>query len=475
MEGKNMEKAASLLTLPVALASCSVTPIQNPDIQEPIPLTEPLPTEETISDIDSSQDTLPQPTIVPELRRQELIHSYPIDAHEEEPIKEERYIISLKDGKISTEEIEDDGIFNEEILDIFNWVEYGMEVKEVKRNLTPKTVEITQPTTILTADLSDNGFVMKGTYSFLEKSTATAGKLEILDEKIITSEEGNSVVLGILPYEGKVKKIQAIIIEATDSDGTKQEYVKEIEDLDEEDTEILEISSEKHSIDEDILKLTRYIYNPEDLTRVKEYIEFNPTIESILSLKEALDEYPGNSKILLPQYLRETKWYQDMVDKVGEELMEKVIQIPTSVSIANQPIQCVAFDKMAKHIYPELNIPDVKTPNKGYAKEIAPYISSYNGQIHTLQLWYDAKQISGPKMPVNTYEPGDVFVTKEGEFGHTGVIVGKYTDNQGEPFLLVADSNRTFNGRIKLFVVDKYNIGSMLGTDYMYIIRSDYS
>ena len=338
MEGKDFEKTASLLTAAVALTSCSTVPIQKPELAEPVPLTEPMPTEGMPSnnpettDTTNAADILPQPTMIPEPTDKEVDFFHQTDAHEDNHIKKSKYVISITDGQISTEEAEDDGVFNEEILDIFNWKESGMKVEEVKRNLLPKTVEITKPTNIFSVDLSDNGFVMKGIYAFLEKSTVTAGTLEILDEKTIISEKGGSVTLGILPHEGKVKQIQAVILEAIDSDGTKEEFVKIVEDSKTAKEPVVEVSTEKHAIDEEILELTSYIYNPEDLTRVEEYIEFNPTIESILSLKEALDEYPGNNKILLPQYLRETEWYQDMVDKVGEELMEKVLNQNTVIA-----------------------------------------------------------------------------------------------------------------------------------------------
>ena len=133
MEGKDFEKTASLLTAAVALTSCSTVPIQKPEMAEPVPLIEPMPTEEMPSNDPETEDTtnaadiLTQPTMIPESMGKEVDFFHQTDAHEDNHIKESKYVISITDGQISTEEAEDDGVFNEEILDIFNWKESGME------------------------------------------------------------------------------------------------------------------------------------------------------------------------------------------------------------------------------------------------------------------------------------------------------------------------------------------------------------
>jgi|GEM_PF-2987067 len=374
-----------------------------------------------------------------------------------------------------TQKKEDGGYFNEEILDIFKWEEKGMKVIDVQREKEMVIAEVIQPTMFYSVDLHENAFVMKKNhYGFFEESLIDKGTIEILEKKLILAQDGSSVVLGILHYEGDATKIGAVILEARDSDGTERYFVSYKQGSEVES--FTPISSKtgtlKHEVIGEIEKIADYIYNPEDLTRVEKYMLDNSVIESVFELKVELDEYSDDNSLLVSEYLKGTNWYESILSKVGEEQIKQIIQIPNTVQIKGQPLQCVAFVKIMAAAYPELNVPDVFTPYQGYAKEIVPHILKPSEEIQTLPLWYGAVEITGSNIPVESYDSGDVFVTIGGEYGHTGVVLAKYKDDLDEWFLIVADSNRTFDGRIRVFVVDKYNINKMFGTEYMFIIRS---
>lgn len=382
------------------------------------------------------------------------------------------YALSLSEEGVVVEEETGDGIFNPEVTDIFQWKDMGFDIQQVERYPAGQSVEVVEPTTMFSVGISDNAFVRKDKWGFLEIATLNSGTIEILDKKTIVSENGGSIVLGILPYEGDVASIQAIILEAVDLDGTHMTFVDYKDDFDLQEAKSTSTSnSEKFSAIDEVGAAVDYIYNPEDLTRVEKYILGDEIIESVLDFKDVIDEYPDDSPMLVSDYIKGTEWYNNMIEKLGEETMAKVANAPNSVRIPGQPVQCVAFNRMMAMAYPELNVPEVIATGTGYAKEIVQYIFKPSSEIRENPLWYGPVQISGSSLPVETYQAGDVFVTIGGDYGHTGVILGKYEDDGGQPFLIVADSNRHFNGRIKVFVVDQYNIGKMFGTDYMFIIR----
>lgn len=361
--------------------------------------------------------------------------------------------------------------FDEEVLDIWKWDERNMETVWVEREEV--VVEVIEPTRLYSVDLSGDGLVKKNLAGYFTESTLASGTLDIVERKKIMADDGSSVVLGILPYDEEAKNVQAVVLEAVDSELQCRNFVTYHEELSAEEYTPLSLSStERHQIVDEVQHFVDYVYDPENLAGVWDIIVDDPTIQSVFDLKEALDDYDDNSGMLVADYLRGTEWYRSMVAKVGEETVNEAIKIPDTVRIQGQPIQCVLFDRMMNRLYPELNIPEVRTGETGYAKEIAQFVFRPSSEIRTIPLWYGPMEITGSNIPIDMYEPGDIFVTIGGTYGHTGVILGKYEDYSGEPFLIVVDSNRAFDGRIKVLLVDKNNIGTILGDDYMFIIRS---
>lgn len=462
MEIGNIEKIGSVATA-VALASCSSMPIQNPEViqevKEPVSLSEPSEEAKKMGNVEQREQFFDEEgfCIPIEINPSTLVHKdFSYDNYQDKVLQEESMFV----------------VFDQEVLDIWKWDEMGMETACVQRR--DEVVEVVEPTLLYSVDLSKSGLIKKNLAGYFRESRITAGTLDIIERRTIKAEDGSSVVLGVLPYEGEAKNIQAVVLEAIDSERVYKDFVDSCDNnlSVEEYTPVSVSSTKEHQILGEVQDFVDYIYNPEDLTRVWEIVKDDPILNSVFDFKEALDGYEDNSGMLVAEYLRSTEWYQNMVAKVGEETMREVVRIPDLVKIPGQPIQCVLFDKMMTKLYPELNIPDVRTPGTGYAKEIPQFILPPSPEIRTLPMWYGPIEITGSNMPIDTYQAGDVFVTIEGEYGHTGVILGKYVDESGEPFLLVADSNRAWDGRIKVLLVDKYNIGTILGPDRRFIIRS---
>ena len=87
--------------------------------------------------------------------------------------------------------------------------------------------------------------------------------------------------------------------------------------------------------------------------------------------------------------------------------------------------------------------------------------------------------VVGKSIPLEDYEPGNLFVRVDGgkmagsgePTGHIGVILGKTLDENGKTVLLVADSNRHNDGKIRIFEVNESNLEEIFGYPNVYILR----
>ena len=137
--------------------------------------------------------------------------------------------------------------------------------------------------------------------------------------------------------------------------------------------------------------------------------------------------------------------------------------------IEGQPLQCVSYVIALHLLYPELGIQNVGGAPVNNAKSlISDKYVSLNGKAST---GFGGLLVAGDKLSLEEYEVGDLFVTRNGNFGHVGAIVGKIVEADGNVLLLVTDSNRLIDGRIRLFMADSHSKDFIFGHNYKYIIR----
>lgn len=223
------------------------------------------------------------------------------------------------------------------------------------------------------------------------------------------------------------------------------------------------------------------IYNIEDISGFDEIIEKSWEFQDVLELQEAVNSYPLDSEVFLSTYLKDSEWYKNHVNEENKEKVDRIIGLSTIARIEGQPLQCVGFVMLASWLYPELNIPYVGSAAVFSARElIPPELTAYkHEEVSGWHTNYGAYALGGP-ISLEEYMPGDLFVRTDGAIiastgkpsGHIGLILGKITKDDGSTVLLVADSNRHNDGRIKIFSVDEYNMEEVFGANQRYIIRS---
>mgnify|MGYP001767144473 FL=1 len=168
-----------------------------------------------------------------------------------------------------------------------------------------------------------------------------------------------------------------------------------------------------------------------------------------------------------------------MVGKNTDDI-NTIIGQSTTVNVEGQPLQCVGFAMLASELYPDLNIPDIGGAPITTARELIPtqLVDNKYGEVTKAYTNYGALALAGP-LQLKDYQAGDLFVTTTGgiskitqkPFGHVGVILAKVVNNDGTTSLIVADSNRHNDGRIKIFEVNEKNLENIFGAEQRYIIR----
>jgi hypothetical protein len=215
------------------------------------------------------------------------------------------------------------------------------------------------------------------------------------------------------------------------------------------------------------------LYNPEDLSIFEHEISQDPILQEILTLQEIVNSYSPDSEVSLSEYLKNTDWYTNTIQTRNKDAVDTALRMISYTQIDGQPLQCVGYVSMLSLIYPELNMINVGGAPIKIAKELIPQDAiEYSGnRVAIFPPKYTGGTIHTAKnIPISYYKRGDLFLTSNGYAGHIGVILDKTVKENGEVVLLVSDSNRSVDGKIKTFGVTEDNITEIFGIK-RYILR----
>jgi hypothetical protein len=172
----------------------------------------------------------------------------------------------------------------------------------------------------------------------------------------------------------------------------------------------------------------------------------------------------------------------------GEDLENAIKHLNSHANMLNlkQPVQCVGFVILLASLkYKDFNAYNVYDLPATQARDICPTkIRGECGEalygaypVNSFQFDKIVSSLESVKgcdvyakkyyvaQPVNTIDEiqvGDLFVNIDTETGHIGAIVGKKMVN-GKTVLLMADSNRTSEGKVKVYETDENNFDVVMG------------
>lgn len=243
----------------------------------------------------------------------------------------------------------------------------------------------------------------------------------------------------------------------------------------------MDVNILNHPITPEIFDSVDLIYNIQDIREFESIIAEKEQLQDILKLQEAVNSYDENSGIPIEKYLKETEWYKTFKDEESRKEADRRIMHATISRVQGQPLQCVGFVMLVSSLYPELSIPYVGGVQATTARElIPPVLREYNyTDVIVRNAEVGGAVALGGALTIDMYKPGDLFIRKDGAnaastqkpTGHIGVILEKIVKENGKVVLLVADSNRDNDGRIKIFSVDESNLEEVFGQKTRYVFR----
>lgn len=244
----------------------------------------------------------------------------------------------------------------------------------------------------------------------------------------------------------------------------------------------MEVNILNHPVNSEIFDAVKLIYDVEDIREFETRIEEKTEFQNILKLQEAVNSYNEESGVPLKIYLKETDWYKQFEDEESQKNADRILQLATISRVPGQPLQCVGFVMIASWLYPELSIPYVGGAQATTARELVPpELRGYNhSEVRKWYTGYGGAVALGGKLTIDMYEPGDLYVRTDGAkaastgkpTGHIGFVMDKIVKENGEVVLLIADSNRHSDGRVRIFTVDESNMEEVLGSTQRYLVRS---
>ena len=206
------------------------------------------------------------------------------------------------------------------------------------------------------------------------------------------------------------------------------------------------------------------IYDARDPKYFADIIKDNLLLQDIYRFSYTVNSYHEGSESLFT-YLKNSEWYAHFKrispDERKDNDIDKALRKGTYCQIQGEPLQCVGFAMILRDLYPELGFPDISGATADVAGELVPdFVYGIEGRYST---GYGETALVGKSLTINDYSPGDFYVIK-GIPGHVGAVLA----NSGE-MLLVADSNRLWDGRVNIFYVDERNFEAVFGEE-KYII-----
>lgn len=231
--------------------------------------------------------------------------------------------------------------------------------------------------------------------------------------------------------------------------------------------------------------IREFVYPEEKIKYFTEEMETSESLRQIRELQNAINDLPHSFSGGLGEYLKTTTWYENYQDK---ERIEAVLDTLNYTNVEGQPLQCVGFVSLLSHLgYEGLTFQSVggahsfgsgKKPART-ALELIPYALIENEYAEISATGYGGIALGSKDISIEDYEIGDLFVrsgmiggrfngeTPDGKpivfyAGHVGAIVGKKVVD-GKTVLLVADSNRGNDGKIKIYEVTEENFYVIFG------------
>jgi hypothetical protein len=210
------------------------------------------------------------------------------------------------------------------------------------------------------------------------------------------------------------------------------------------------------------------IYNSGDPRYFMEELKNNPSLQDIYNFSETVNGYEEGTKSLF-EFLTKSDWYMHflryLLDENNDIDVDKALRKGTFRQIQGQPLQCVGFAMILRDLYPDLGFPDISGTTVAVAGELVPdFVYGLEGRYST---GYGEIALVGKSLTIDDYTPGDLYVIK-GYPGHVGTVLAK-----NENGLLLADSNRLWDGRVNIFYVDERNFDAVFGEE-KYIILGHY-
>ena len=214
------------------------------------------------------------------------------------------------------------------------------------------------------------------------------------------------------------------------------------------------------------------IYNREDIRYFESEFEQKEYLQDLLAFQEAVNSYQEDPNLRLADYLKTTEWYANYKNNPNRnpEDLDVAIRMISYTNVQGEPLQCVTYAGILPLLYPELNIQKIGGSGVGSAAELVNgKYAAYNGSVAT---GFGGLLVVGKGLSIDNYHSEDLFVTKIGNFGHVGAILAETTDEFGNKLLLVTDSNRGRDGKIRFYEVGENSLDDIFGPAYRYIIRS---
>ena len=210
-------------------------------------------------------------------------------------------------------------------------------------------------------------------------------------------------------------------------------------------------------------KIARQIYDVENIAFFADVVNENETLQDIFYLAETVNTFVEDRDFYLGSYLKASEWYRQYTAQPENEnlAIDRVIDKCTFRNIPGEPLQCMGFVMMLADLYPSMGFPNVSKAVAEVAGKMVPdFVYGVEGRFST---GYGEIALVGKSLTIEDYNAGDFFVIK-GHPGHVGAILAKKDGR-----LLVADSNRLWDGRVRFFIVDEKNFDEVFGVE-KYII-----
>lgn len=461
----NIQKATLVLTAAMLASSLNPKEVKAADVySEPTPLIESIPSYYHSNSVEDNKIGTPSCTFAPVSYNASVDKNINMDFLEEEKMP-----------------------FDNSILEIENWEEIGMKLNNVELKEKGYTIQVSSTgAEVYSIPLLQSTFIHRryNDNRFVRNFSVPEGMVyEILEKREIQGINGETINIGLISNNYSKQQALVIVMDAKDQYGIEEKYITEVKDVSKEKLELSISNTNTFAMNEKVKtyqvngKLSNKIdllYSLEDLNSIQEYIENDEVVQSFIQLRDLFREYNTRTNDL-PKYLKTTPWYEEMVKNNGEEIVDKTLKIPYIVRISTQPLQCVSFVEMMEELYPELNMVDISSMSteKGAQSLIPPTLFSYykSEKPGEVPLHQGGVGIGGNALDIEAYQRGDIFIIYGGDFGHVGLILGKY-EVKGKTVLLLADSNKLLvDGMIRLYLVNDENIDKVLGKE-RYILRN---